>query len=68
MRDAARIPELLDLLRDYWLLHADMRLGQLVLHLAEDRGLFYLSDETLTSELKRRLNDDEALTRMGVVP
>lgn len=56
MSAASRIPEVLDLLRDYWSLHADMRLGQLVLHLAEDRDLSCLGDETLALELTRRLH------------
>jgi hypothetical protein len=49
MRDPARIDEIIDLLRDAWHQHPDLRLGQFVVSLLEyDRpahAAFYVEDD-----------------------
>src|SRR5262245_60411451 len=46
MRDANRIPPILDALRLLWIENSDLRLGQLLINLAKTSDLFYLEDNT----------------------
>ena len=51
MRDPSRIDEILTELREIWLAHPDLRLGQLVLNAAANpRGL---EDSDLIAEMRR---------------
>ena len=53
MRDADRIPEVLNTLAPVWQLFPDLRLGQLLWVLAEGDP-FYIEDEDLVKRLKAR--------------
>jgi hypothetical protein len=60
MRDPARIDEMLELLREIWLLEPDLRLGQLVFNAARIRepqlsDLFSIEDGALRKGLVRYL-------------
>ena len=53
MRDADRIPEVLNILGPVWQLFPDLRLGQLLWVLAEGDP-FYMEDDELVKRLKAR--------------
>lgn len=58
MRDPNRIPRVLDLLEKAWQEVPDWRLGQLIENIVRDMGwndAFYMSDDDLEKELRRRL-------------
>lgn len=61
MRDAKRIDATLDLLREYWMQHPDMRLGQIIVNLCQPEepcpDLFYTEDEILMARLKVAIDD-----------
>lgn len=50
MRNPDRIPRILDLIREYWLKHPDLRLGQLLSNASTSMGYtdtYYLEDDYL---------------------
>jgi uncharacterized protein YihD (DUF1040 family) len=60
MRDPARIDEMLELLREVWLLQPDLRLGQLIYNAARMRDadledVFSIEDGSLRKGLVRYL-------------
>ena len=58
MRDAQRIPRVLDLLEKAWQEVPDWRLGQLIENIARDMGwndAYYVEDDDLQKELRKRL-------------
>lgn len=58
MRNPNRIPRVLDLLEKEWQKVPDWRLGQLIENIARDLGwndAFYISDDDLEKELRKRL-------------
>jgi len=55
MRDPNRIDEVLEALREYWVAHPDMRLGQILVNLIRAKfaaDIFYVEDDTLLERLK----------------
>lgn len=59
MRDPNRIPRVLNLLEKVWQEVPDWRLGQLIENIARDMGwndAFYVSDDDLEKELRKRIN------------
>lgn len=67
MRDPNRIPNVLHDVQRVWEAFPDMRLGQLLLNVAEDPALYYMEDEELVHRLlefgynfaKEKLNVEE---------
>lgn len=58
MRDPNRIPRVLDLLEKVWAEVPDWRLGQLIENIARELGwndAFYMEDDVLQKELRKRL-------------
>jgi len=53
MRDPDRIPLILQRIEQVWERYPDLRLGQLLLNIESEEGLFYIEDE----ELARRIED-----------
>lgn len=51
MRDPNRIPNVLRDVQRVWEAFPDMRLGQLLLNVAEDPALYYMEDEELVHRL-----------------
>lgn len=51
MRDPNRIPNVLHDVQRVWEAFPDMRLGQLLLNVAEDPALYYMEDEELVHRL-----------------
>ena len=51
MRDPNRIPNVLYDVQRVWEAFPDMRLGQLLLNVAEDPTLYYMEDEELVHRL-----------------
>lgn len=55
MRDPKRIDEVLGALREYWVAHPDMRLGQILVNLIGTKfavDIFYVEDDVLLERLK----------------
>jgi hypothetical protein len=52
MRDPARIPELLRLVRCYWDQYPDLRLGQLIANLSD----YYTEDDVLKDRIRAQLD------------
>lgn len=55
MRDPNRIDEVLGALREYWVAHPDMRLGQILVNLIGAKfavDIFYVEDDVLLERLK----------------
>lgn len=55
MRDPNRIDEVLEALREYWVAHPDMRLGQILVNLIGAKfavDIFYVEDDVLLERLK----------------
>ena len=55
MRDPKRIDEVLEALREYWVAHPDMRLGQILVNLIGAKfaaDIFYVEDDVLLEKLK----------------
>lgn len=55
MRDPNRIDEVLEALREYWVAHPDMRLGQILVNLIGAKfavDIFYVEDDVLLEKLK----------------
>lgn len=55
MRDPNRIDEVLGALREYWVAHPDMRLGQILVNLIGTKfavDIFYVEDDVLLERLK----------------
>jgi len=55
MRDPNRIDEVLGALREYWVAHPDMRLGQILVNLIGAKfaaDIFYVEDDTLLERFK----------------
>lgn len=71
MRDPARIEPTLDAIREIWIKHPDMRLGQLLWVSMSGRSgpdLFSIEDEPLVArlqELAQRLNSQRAPAPMA---
>lgn len=60
MRDPNRIDEVLEALREYWIAHPEMRLGQILVNLVGAKftaDIFYVEDETLLEKLKETINN-----------
>jgi hypothetical protein len=59
MRDPARIPKVLDAIRQIWEKHPDIRLGQLIVNAVFEEGddpsprLFYMEDDQLVEQVKQ---------------
>ena len=51
MRDPNRIPNVLHDVQRVWEAFPDLRLGQLLLNVAEDPALYYMEDEELVHRL-----------------
>lgn len=51
MRDSKRIPEVLHEIQRVWEAFPDMRLGQLILNVANDPVLYYIEDDELVHRL-----------------
>lgn len=55
MRDPARIPGILNALREFWVKHPDMRLGQIISNASfeaiRDPDPFYVEDDALVKAL-----------------
>lgn len=51
-RDPDRIPEALDEIRKTWERYPDLRLGQLMVILCGESGLFYVEDDDLLDRMK----------------
>ena len=51
MRDPTRIPALLHALEKAWVKHPDLRLGQLIVNVADQRDPFYMEDGELLTRL-----------------
>lgn len=54
MRDINRIEPLLDLIESVWKRYPDLRLGQLILNVAQEDKLYYLEDADLKMLLEER--------------
>lgn len=58
MRDRKRINKILEILKEYWGLYPDMRLGQIISNIAIDVGasdVYYIEDNILENEMKKQL-------------
>ena len=55
MRDPKRIDRIMTKLKCYWMLHPDLRLGQIVANALGDGGVFYKEDEVLELWLAKEL-------------
>ncbi len=55
MRDPARIPRILELVRQYWEKSPDLRLGQLMQQMANPPDLWILEDDLLEQRLRTEL-------------
>lgn len=66
MRDSERINEIIPLLKAAWNLCPDLRLGQLVTILSENKNVFYIEDDDILLGLQRffeaKLNGQPANT------
>lgn len=55
MRDSKHIDEMLETLREYWLRHPDLRLGQIVVNACRPRtpcpDVFYTEDDVILDRL-----------------
>ena len=51
MRDPDRIPIILNQIEMLWEKYPDLRLGQLLLTIESEEGLFYIEDEELVDRL-----------------
>lgn len=52
-RNAARIPYILGEIEKMWRAHPDLRLGQLIMNVVDNRDvLYYLEDEELLKKLR----------------
>jgi len=51
MRDPDRIPIILNQIEMLWEKYPDLRLGQLLLTIESEEGLFYIEDEDLVDRL-----------------
>jgi uncharacterized protein YihD (DUF1040 family) len=47
MRDPKRIDEVINRVKRAWKTYPDLRLGQLLLNVADDKNLYYLEDDEL---------------------
>lgn len=58
MRDPNRIDPMLELIREVWKAHPDLRLGQLIINLSDTSNgkpeLFYLEDDEFARRILRR--------------
>jgi uncharacterized protein YihD (DUF1040 family) len=56
-RDPGRIPELISWLAIYWKRHPDLRLGELIVRMAQTRNddAFHLADSELMEAIKKEL-------------
>lgn len=52
MRNPQRIPKILDELKGVWSTFPDLRLGQLLLNVLNDRELYYVEDKDLLKYLR----------------
>lgn len=52
MRDPKRIPEILNELKGIWSTFPDLRLGQLLLNVFNDRELYYVEEKELIKHLR----------------
>lgn len=52
MRDPNRIDDILERLKDIWKTYPDLRLGQLILNVANDPLLYYLEDDELLNKME----------------
>lgn len=56
-RDPERIETVLEELEDYWSEHPDLRLGQILSNISQEKGYkdaFYIEDDELVEELRER--------------
>ena len=55
MRDSDRIDPLLNLIREFWKRHPDLRLGQMITSLADlsEQDVFLIEDENLKAGLEK---------------
>jgi len=60
-RPMGRIDPLIDLLREYWKSHPDLRLGQIVCNLSGNDDPFYTEDDVILERLKREGKHHEQL-------
>lgn len=59
MRDPNRINRVVELLRAAWLAEPDLRLGQLLSHIAGTGDVFYIEDGVIERRLKQHLFEEE---------
>lgn len=52
MRGPNRIDDILERLKDIWKAYPDLRLGQLIMNVANDPILYYLEDEELLKKME----------------
>lgn len=61
-RDPARIPVILDLIRQVWEESPDMRLGQLVVNVTNEPNPFYVEDDVFTDALHEWIESSQTWT------
>ena len=67
MRDPARINKLLELIKQYWHEHPDLRIGQVLFSLTYPctTDIFYVEDDMFIKTLEKKLEEnDEKLSNM----
>ena len=57
MRDPKRIPEVLNELKGIWSSFPDLRLGQLLLNVVNERELYYFEDEDLIKAIRHHYSE-----------
>jgi len=50
--------DLLMLIRKYWILNSDLRLGQMLINIAGIKDLYYIEDRELLKLLKKEFNKE----------
>lgn len=56
MRDPKRIKKVLQILRQYWEAHPDLRLGQILVNMADD-STYYMEDDELVERIIKALKE-----------
>jgi uncharacterized protein YihD (DUF1040 family) len=65
MRDPNRIPYILEMIKQYWEKHPELRLCQLLSNIAigqkvwDQNDLYYLEDEKLIAAIVQQLSEDK---------
>jgi len=69
MRDPNRIKPVLAAIEEYWTMHPDWRLGQIICNCGREIGLwdpFYMEDNQLLDFLKSRIRIEQSEPQMGM--